>query len=188
MRINRCAGDRPPIRSIVEIDEGVTMKRMWVGLGVAASLLVAGVVAAQPYGMGGMMNGYGPGGGYGMGPGMMAGPGGYAMGPGMMGGFGGEAYAGLDLSPEQRAKIAEIQQATGKAQWQLMGTMHEQGYRMYGNAGPGAFDEAAARKSFEAMSETRKAMFEMQIEARKKVDAVLTPQQREQVRRYRGGR
>ena len=27
------------------------MKRMWVGLGVAASLLVAGVVAAQPYGM-----------------------------------------------------------------------------------------------------------------------------------------
>ena len=153
------------------------MKRMLIGMGVAASVLVAAAVAAQPYGMGhGMMNGYGTG--------FMVDPGGYAMGPGMMGTFGGDAYAGLDLSLEQRSKISEIQQATAKAHWQLMGTMHEQGYRRYGNAGPGAFDEAAARKSFEAMSETRKAMFEMQIEARKKVDAVLTPQQREQVRRY----
>jgi Spy/CpxP family protein refolding chaperone len=161
------------------------MKRMLIGLGVAASVLVAGLVAAQPYGMGrGMMNGYGPGDSYGMGPGLMAGLGGYGMGPGMMGSFGGEAYVGLDLSLMQRDKIAEIEQATAKAQWQLMGTMHEQGYRMYGNAGPGAFDEAAARKSFEAMTETRKAMFEVQIEARKKIDAVLTPEQREQVRRY----
>jgi len=161
------------------------MKRMLIGMGVAASVLVAGVVAAQPYGMGpGMMNGYGAGASYGMGPGFMAGPGGYGMGPGMMGGFGGDAYAGLDLTAEQRSKIADIQQATGKAQWQLMGTMHEQGYRMYGNAGPGAFDEAAARKSFDAMSDTRKAMFEMQLDARRKIEAVLTPPQREQLRRY----
>jgi len=161
------------------------MKRMLIGMGVAASVLVAGVVAAQPYGMGpGMMNGYGAGASYGMGPGFMAGPGGYGVGPGMMGGFGGDAYAGLDLTAEQRSKIADIQQATGKAQWQLMGTMHEQGYRMYGNAGPGAFDEAAARKSFDAMSDTRKAMFEMQLDARRKIEAVLTPPQREQLRRY----
>ena len=168
------------------------MKRTTIGIGVAAGLLVAGLVAAQPYGMGpGMMNGYGygPGAGYGMGPGMMGGYGpgagyGYGMGPGMMGGgFGAEAYAGLELTAEQRQKIAEIQQAAAKAQWQLMGTMHQQGYRMYGNGGPGAFDEAAARKSFEAMSEARKAMFELQIDTRKKVDAVLTPEQREQLRR-----
>jgi Spy/CpxP family protein refolding chaperone len=185
IRINTRASHRPSIRSILEIDEGAVMKRMLIGMGVAASVLVAGVVAAQTYGMGpGMMNGYGVGASTGMGPGMMAGAGGYGMGPGMMGSFGGDAYAGLDLTPEQRGKIAEIQQATAKAQWQLMGTMHEQGYRMYGNAGPGAFDEAAARKSFDAMSETRKAMFEMQVDARKKVDAVLTPQQREQVRKY----
>ena len=101
-----------------------------------------------------------------------------------MGGYASEAYAGLDLSPDQRRKIAGIQQETGKAQWQLMGAMHEQGYRMHGITGPGAFDEAAARKSFDAMTETRKAMFEIQVEARKKFDAVLTPQQREQLRRY----
>ena len=45
----------------------------------------------------------------------------------MMGGYASEAYAGLDLSPDQRRKIAGIQQETGKAQWQLMGAMHESG-------------------------------------------------------------
>ena len=164
------------------------MKRTTIAIGLAASLLVAGLAAAQPYGMGpGMMGGYGygPSAGYGMGPGMMAAPGGYGMGPGMMGGgFRGEAYAGLDLTAEQRQKIAAIEQATAKAQWQLMGTMHEQSYVMHGNGGAGALDEAAARKSFDAMTEARKAMFELQIDARKKIDAVLTPQQREQLRRY----
>jgi len=92
------------------------MKRKWFGV-AAAGLLVVSLVWAQPYGMGpGMMGGYGPG-GYGMGPGMMGGPGGYGMGPGMMGGYANEAYAGLDLSPEQRKKISDIQQSTGKAQW-----------------------------------------------------------------------
>lgn len=180
------------MRSIQEIDEGVTTKRTTIGIGVAAGVLVAGLVAAQPYGMGsGMMGGYGygPGTGYGygygngMGPGFMGGPGGHGMG--MMSGFGGDAYAGLKLTPEQRSQIAEIQQSTAKARWQLMGAMHEQGYGMYGNGGPGAFDEAAARKSFDAMTETRKAMFELQLDARKKIDALLTPEQREQLRSSR---
>jgi len=162
------------------------MKRTSIGIGVAAGLLVAGLAAAQPYGMGpGMMGGYGASAGYDMGPGFMAGPGGHGMGPGMMGGGSrGGSYAGLDLTAEQRQKIAEIQQAAAKTQWQLMGTMHEQSYGMHGNGGAGALDEAAARKSFDAMTETRKAMFELQIDARKKIDAVLTPQQREQLRRY----
>jgi Spy/CpxP family protein refolding chaperone len=169
------------------MDEGAAMRRTLIGIGVAVTILASGVVAAQPWGMGpDMMNrsGYG----YGTLPGFIAGPGGYGMGAGLMGGFSDDAYAGLDLSAEQRSRIAQIQQATAKAQWQLMGTMHEQGYHMYGNAGPGAFDEAGARKSFEAMTETRKAMFEAQIEARKKIDAVLTPQQRELLRQHWGTR
>jgi Spy/CpxP family protein refolding chaperone len=163
------------------------VKRVLVA--AAASLLVAGVVVAQPYGMGGgMMGGYGPG-GYGMGPGMMGGygPGGYGMGPGMMWGDA-DAYVGLNLSPEQRQKIADIRQETSKAMWQLMGTMHEQGYHMYGMIGPGPLDEAAARKAYESMAATHKAMFELQLEARKKIDAVLTKDQREQLRRYWGNR
>jgi Spy/CpxP family protein refolding chaperone len=59
---------------------------------------------------------------------------------------------------------------------------------MNGVFGPGPLDEAAARKAFQAMSETRQAMFELQLEARKKIDAVLTPEQREQLQRHWSGR
>ena len=152
-------------------------------MAVAASVALSSAAVAQPYGGGpGMMGGYG--GGYGMGPGMMGGyGGGYGMGPGMMGGYGTEAYAGLKLSAEQQKKISAIQQETSKAMWQLMGTMHEQGYHMRGIFGPGPFDEATARKGFQTMQETQKAMFDMQLEAHKKIDAVLTKEQRDQLRR-----
>lgn len=152
----------------------------------AASLLVAGSVIAQPYGMGpGMMGGgYGS---YGMGSGMMGGygePGAYGMGPGMMGGYGANVAAGLNLSAEQRKKIADIQEETAKGMWQLMGTMHQQRYHMDGMFGLGTLDEQAANKAYESMAATQKAMFQMQLEARRKIDAVLTTEQREQLRRY----
>jgi Spy/CpxP family protein refolding chaperone len=150
-----------------------------------AALLVAAAAGAQPYGMGpGMM------GGYGMGSGMMGGrgPGGYGSGPGMMWGSTADAYAGLDLAPEQRRQIADIEQETSKAMWQFMGTMHDQDYRMHGVFGPGAFDEDAARKAYQVMTDTRKAMFELQLQARKKIDAVLTPEQRDRLRRTWGSR
>lgn len=159
------------------------MKLKRILIGAAATIALAGVVLAQPYGMGpGMM-----GGGHGMGPGMMGGYGGAGMGPGMMFGDAEQAYAGLNLTPEQRKKIADIQQEASKAMWQLMGTMHQQGYHMQGMFGPGALDEPAARKSFQTMTETQKAMFESQLEARKKIDAVLTKEQREQLRQHWSG-
>lgn len=151
-------------------------------LAVAASLLLIGPAVAQPYGPGMMGGGYG--GGWGMGPGMMGGSGAYGMGPGMMWGNGADAYAGLDLSAEQRKKVTDIREQTSKAMWQLMGTMHEQGYHMNGMFGPGALDEQAARKAYDTMAATHKAMFDMQLEARKKIDAVLTQEQREQLRKY----
>lgn len=188
------------------------MTKRWK-MAVIAGLLLAGTAMAQPYGMGpgygggygmgpgygggyGMGPGYGGGygGGYGpgngMGPGMMDGYGpGWGMGPGMMGGYGPGRGAGawgrgglaqLDLSADQRKKIGEIEGETARAMWALMGTMHEQRYRMNG-AEP--LDEDAARKAFDAMTEARKAMFELQLQARKRIDAVLTPEQRDQLRK-----
>lgn len=164
------------------------MKLKTILAGVATSVALAGVAVAQPHGMGpGMMGGYG--GGYGMGQGMMGGyGGGYGMGPGMMFGYTNDAYAGLELTPEQQKTIAGIHEQASKAMWQLMGAMHGQGYHMQGMFGPGPLDEAAARKSFQTMAETHKAMFELQLDARKKVDAVLTKDQREKLSRYRSSR
>ncbi|MEO6660293.1 MAG: Spy/CpxP family protein refolding chaperone [Burkholderiaceae bacterium] len=144
-------------------------------MALVASVFLSGAAMAQPHG-----SGPGTMGGYGMGSGMM---GGYGMGPGMMGGYGNEAYAGLKFSAEQQKKITAIRQETSKAMWQQMGTMHEQGYHMNGMFGPGPLDEAAARKAFQTMQETQKTMFDMQLEAHKKIDATLTQEQRDQLRR-----
>jgi len=139
------------------------------------------------YGMGpGMMGGYGPG-GYGMGPGMMGGygPGGYGMGPGMMWGYGPGGYNPLKLSDEQRGKIADIQEDVQRKQWALMSSMHELQFRGRGGEAP---SDAEARKQYQASADLRKQMFENSLDARKRIDAVLTKEQREQMHRgWRGG-
>jgi len=182
------------------------MKRKLLAASAAVLLGAATAACSQPYGgMGpGMMGGYGPGGGgpgygQGQGPGYGQGQGygpgygpGYGMGPGMMGGYGPGGYGGygygVNLSPEQRAKIAEIQQEFGRKQWGLMEKMHEEGGPMYQAFGSGDVDEKAARKAFQQMADAQKQMFEAQLEVRKKIDAVLTKEQREQMHRGRPGR
>jgi Spy/CpxP family protein refolding chaperone len=178
------------------------MKRKLIAAAAAVLLGTAGAALTQPYGYGpGMMGGYGPGygmgpgmmggygPGYGMGPGMMGGYGpGYGMGPGMMGGFGPGFGYGADLTDEQRDKIAEIRQELADKHWELMGKMHRQGGPMSEAFGPGPIDEKAARKAFDEMAAAQKQMFELSLQARKRIDMVLTPEQREQMRRGWRGR
>jgi Spy/CpxP family protein refolding chaperone len=180
------------------------MKRILIAAATAA-LLVASA-SSQPYGGGpGMMGGYGGGFGPGASAGMMGGyggggygPGGYGpgmmggsgYGPGMMGGGPGAgncaAGGGLNLSADQQAKLSALHAELAPKQWALMQKMRELDWRSEG--GPGArFDEQAARKAYDAMADVRKQMFELSMENHKRVDAVLTPQQREQWRRGWGG-
>ena len=155
-------------------------------LTAAVTLASATAALAQPgpgYGPG-MMGGYGP--GYGYGPGMMGGwGGGYGPGPGpgMMGGWGRGGYAGLsDLSADQRKRIDEARQDFWKKQWPLMQQMHSTMWNA--DQEPGApFDEQAARRNYESVAALQKQMFDNQIEMRKRIDAVLTPKQREELRR-----
>jgi Spy/CpxP family protein refolding chaperone len=139
------------------------------------------------YGMGpGMMWGDGPGG---MGPGMM---GGYGMrggdGPGMMWGYGGDEYRGLKLTAEQRAKIADIRRDVSRKHWELMGKVHDERYQVYEYDAAGKLDENAARKAYQALNDAHKALFEYGLEARKRIEAVLTDEQRDQLRRGWQGR
>lgn len=171
------------------------MKRTLIGAAIAAILATA--AWAQPdygpgYGMGpGMMGDYGPGGGYGygMGPGMMGGYGrGYGMGPGMMGGYGPGGYYGLKLSDEQRSKIADIQQEQWRKQWALMSAMHELRFKQFRAEESGKSGDADARKSYQAFADLQKQMFENSLETRKRIDAVLTKEQREDLKKNWGGR
>lgn len=163
------------------------MKRK-ILIAAAAVLTVSAAALAQTYGPGsgmgpGMMGGgYGP--GYGMGPGMMGG--GYGPGSGMgPGGMGGYGYV-PDLTPEQRSKLSEIRQEFAQKHWGLMTAMHSPGGPMEQMSGG---DEEAARQAYDAMAEARKQMFEASLQMRKQMDAVLTEEQREQMRGYgHGGR
>ena len=146
------------------------------------------------YGMGpGMMGGYGgygagPGmmygnGAYGMGPGMMGGYGAYGMGPGMMYGYGGTFAGGLDLSKDQRERIAKIQESFSAKQWGSMGQMREQQFKFRELLASGKADDAAIGKAYRQIEDLRQQMWASGAEARKEMDAVLTKAQRDQLRR-----
>lgn len=127
--------------------------------------------------------GYGP--GWGMGPAMMGESGpyrGWGMGPGM-GGDGPARLWGLerlDLSPEQRSKIAAIQDEAARRRWALMGEMHAQG-----GWGRGPMDDEGERRAYDAASALHKQMFELHLDARRRILEVLTPEQRTQLGRGR---
>ena len=101
-------------------------------------------------------------------------------------------YGALNLSDEQRAKIRDIRRDFSRKQWALMGTMHEQRDLMRDLYASGNADDAALRKAYQAMADARKQMFDASLETRKRMDAVLTKEQLDQlprgVRRGSGNR
>ena len=161
-------------------------------LAIAATLLVATSVHAQPGGSGpGMMDGYGPGpgwggmmDGYGRGPGWHGMMDGYGRGPGWQGMMGPQMGFGLDywslkLSDEQRDKILAIERAASSKRWELMGKMREQGLRAHESYATGKLDDEVVRRNYQAMSDAHKAMFEASLQTRKDIQAVRTAEQRE---------
>ena len=113
------------------------------------------------YGMGpGMMGGYGP--GYGMGPGMM---GGYGMGPWMMGGYG----RGYGMGPWMMGGYGYGYNALdlSDAQRQKIEKIQEEAWK----------------SQWEVMNKMHEAISQTWVDAQKKIDAVLTKKQREQLQR-----
>lgn len=143
-----------------------------------------------------MEKGMGPGGHPGMGGGMMGRHGGMGgmggmrgegMGHGMMEGHGMmRTLQGLDLTAEQRTKLTEIQRDAQRKRHGFMGTMRETRWKMQ-DAQKDGFNEEAARKQFDAMAAIRKEMFEAGLATRKQVEAILTPEQRDRLRKARPG-
>ncbi|QID19844.1 periplasmic heavy metal sensor [Nitrogeniibacter mangrovi] len=124
----------------------------------------------------GMMGGYGPGmmGGYG--PGMMGG-----YGPGMMGGYGPGmmgGYYGPALSADQRKAINAIQDDVRKQHWSMMGAMMDEQAKLRDLYQSGKPDQAAIAEAYKHIGEIQRAMFQSMIEARQKIDAVLSGKQK----------
>lgn len=165
------------------------------------ALAQAGDVDAPGY-MHGPMMGYGHGwgagpgmmgGGWGMGPGMMGGMGmmgGHGMGPGMMmGGWGtGHAFSLLNLTDEQRAKINKIMDAEQRKHWEVAGKMMEQHAKLRDLYAAETPDPKKIGAVYAEMSKFRQQMIETHVQSFNEMQAVLTKEQREQLRQWhRGG-
>jgi len=99
------------------------------------------------------------------------------MGPGMMG-----SYLGLELSPEQRTKISQIQDELRKKHWALMGTMRDQQYRLQEHYYAPNRDPAAIGAEERKLAELHGQMTQSHVEAQNRVEAVLTNEQKERLR------
>jgi Spy/CpxP family protein refolding chaperone len=129
------------------------------------------------WGMGPGMGGYGS--GWGMGSGMMDGP-----GMGMMGDFGLDAVSQLDLNDNQRKQVLRVEDELRKKNWELVGKMHDEMSKLRDAMWVGdKRDQAGILAANKRMSELRQQMLENSLVAADKVEAALTPQQREQLKR-----
>ncbi len=173
-------------------------------LASATSVGIAATASGQGTGMGsGMMGGSG---GYGMGGGMMGGfGGGYGTGAGALGGdrgsynpgygagpgatrsYDGADYDSLRLTDQQRAKIDAIQVQSAREHAALVNAMRRQQDRLQQFYASGSTDDARARRIYRSLSDARKELFEQSLDTHKRIDAVLTKEQRLQLAQARAG-
>jgi len=164
--------------------------------GTRLTAIVAGAVLAAAIGSSAVAQqrpGYGPGPGYGHGPGMM---GGHSRGDGhgMMGqhgagqGHGGYAHgaglAALNLTDEQREKVARIQEENRSKNWNTMGQVRGEMFKLREMYSGDKLDSNAISEQQRKVDELRRQMLKANIETRNQVAAILTPEQRQQFRSF----
>mgnify|MGYP001567232491 CR=1 FL=1 len=163
--------------------------------GVFSAALIAMAVPAWADDTNDMMGG---GYGYGMGPGMMGGGnghmgmmgGGYGMGSGMgmMGMMGGGALGMLDLSDEQRTKIEKIHDEERKQHLAIMGKMLDVQSKMRELYAADEPDPKKVGVVYGEMAKLQQQMLETHVQASNQMKALLTKEQREQLKQWhRGG-
>jgi Spy/CpxP family protein refolding chaperone len=145
----------------------------------------AGLVALGLAGAAAAAFAQGPGPGYG--PGYGPGMGGYGYGPGMMGGRGpgfgpGGGLIALDLSSEQREKIAVIQEENRRKNWDAMGQLRSEQFKLGQMYNADKVDSAAVSEQQKKVDELRRQLLKSRVDARNQVAAILTPEQRKHLR------
>jgi Spy/CpxP family protein refolding chaperone len=92
--------------------------------------------------------------------------------------------SGLDLTDQQQAKIDKIMDETRKAHWALMGAMMDQAAKLRDLYMAPTRDEAAIGEAYKSMGQLRQQIYDSSVDAQKRIDAVLTKEQKEQLRNY----
>ena len=163
----------------------------------------------------GMMGAYGPQGGYG--PGMMGGGmmGGYGPGPGagpgygpgqgrgMMDGYGPDMMMGggygrggmmglgplqaLNLSEQQLARINQIRDEVRRKNWDTLGKLLDEQARLRDLYTADKRDAAAIGKQSMKIAELRRQLLEASIDSHNRIEALLSTEQKDQLRSWRRG-
>ncbi|MDZ4075828.1 MAG: Spy/CpxP family protein refolding chaperone [Hylemonella sp.] len=135
-----------------------------------------------PYGPG-MMRGQGQ--TYGYGPGMMGG--GMMGGGGMIGGMGLGPLQALDLNEQQQTRINQIRDETRRKNWDTMGKLMDEQARLRDLFAAEKRDPAAIGKQSMKMADLRRQMLEASIESHNRIEALLSKEQKDQLRSFRRG-
>jgi Spy/CpxP family protein refolding chaperone len=142
-------------------------------LKMAASIVALALSAAAPLAL---AHGGGPGwGGDGHGgcPGMMGGsPGMMSMGQ----------YNALNLNQQQRAQMTQIQEQARQKQWDLMGRMRDESTKLHNMMSAEKPDPAAVGQQQMRVADLHRQMLESSIDAHNRINALLTNEQRAQLR------
>jgi Spy/CpxP family protein refolding chaperone len=145
---------------------------------------------------GGMMGGHGQWhgmmGGEGYGQGMMGGgPGMMPGGPAMMGGGPGmtgmHMVAALDLTDQQRAKIARILDDARKKNWDAMGKVMDESATLRDLYSAPTHDAAAIGRQTVKIAELRRPIIETMVIAHDQIEALLTSEQKASLRGFHRG-
>ncbi len=191
------------MRASLRITRALLLAALWAIAGTALAQ-GPGYWQGQGYGPGmgpGMMDGYGGGPGYGPGPGMGRGPGygpqgfgpGHGMGPGMMHGRGAGTMRGrwervahaLGLSEDQRAKVGRIMEDTRRKNWDVLGQIRSERFKLREMVRGDQVDPDAAVEQKRKVDDLKRQVMRSRLEARNEVLALLTPEQREKARSFR---
>jgi Spy/CpxP family protein refolding chaperone len=117
-----------------------------------------------------------------MGQGMM----GHGMGQGM-GAQQGGMLAALNLSDAQREKALAIQEEHRKKNWAAMGEVRAEQYKLRGLYGAEKLDADKIAEQQKKVDELRGRMLKSRVEAHNQIAALLTPEQRKELRQRAPG-
>lgn len=115
------------------------------------------------------------------------------MGQGMMGqgmGMGaqqGGVLAALNLSEAQREKVLAVQEEHRKKNWAAMGEVRAEQYKLRGLYGAEKLDADKVAEQQKKVDELRRQMLKSRIEAHNQIAALLTPEQRKELRQHAPG-
>ena len=121
------------------------------------------------------------------------------MGPGMMGGqSGGSGYGtghgmgrmermahALGLSEDQRAKARQIMEDTRRKNWDAIGQIQSERFKLREMLRGDQVDPNAAVEQKRKVDDLKRQVMRARLEARNQVSALLTPEQREKARALR---